>query len=256
MATKNLSRTVIEGGRYYFNSDERRRSHGEARRETNASMAALAHDPSRADDALLPRTKPVGVAQRDNLAAAERWLRSHVGRPWWKVEGEIRAAFDTRTIAGQHIVFDHLLPRGYPQWPDGSGEPGWRVHRRWRFSVDPHGILRAKPVARYSHRWTPQAGPRVKAWLAGRRVRVWNDERYWLVPTGSVRGDGFLAYRQGPALDAFELRFFRSLPAHEQIYATVLLTTRAERLDELVRVGATVIAAGAPSIDRLLPTRR
>lgn len=246
MSTKDLSRTVIEGGRYYGNCDDRRRSHGQARRKVRASLGALANDPSRADGVVLPRTKWVGVSQRDNLGPAERWLRSHVGRPWRVVESEIRAAFDTRTIAGQHVVFDHLLPDGsdlvVPRWH--RADTGWQVSRRWWFSVDEAGILRAEPRRPWRRAWTPQASTETKAWLGGRRVREHGERPYWLLATGRIDVDGVLSYRQGRALDAAEAAHWKRLPDVDRRYATTRPSIRAERLDELVRVGDVMIAAG------------
>jgi hypothetical protein len=247
VSTHDLSRTVIEGGRYFHNTDERRQSHKSARRKARAEAHRLVHDSDRADAVGFEPTPVVRVAQRDCLSAAERWLASHAGRPWRKVEGLIRATFDTRTIAGQHVVFDHLLPRG--DWRVGRSwrPPGWFVHR-WRFFVDRHGLLRVDTRRR---RWPgapepvrPHGTPDVKRWLSGRRVRAHDGAPYWLEPTGTVRSDGVLGYRQGRPLDAWDARVWRRLSDAERAYAAKLLSTHATKLDELVRVGGVEIAAG------------
>jgi hypothetical protein len=46
----------------------------------------------------------------DLLNPLERFLRKQVGRPWRKVEQDVRAAVDTRTIAGRHLL-DHVCGR-------------------------------------------------------------------------------------------------------------------------------------------------
>ena len=87
-----------------------------------ATARAAAHSP----EALPPGRGP-----------PRRRLGSHVGKPWDKVYAEMRKRFDTRTTAGRHFVFEHMLPdvdRG-----DLSGVGRWR---RYRFYVDTHGILR------------------------------------------------------------------------------------------------------------------
>lgn len=147
MSTKRLARTVIEGGRARYNKYERRHSHRAQRTREKRLCRRLRVDPELADEAAEPRREHVRKGFRDKLAPAERWLASHEGRPWLEVEGCILSRFDTRTIAGRHIVFDHLLPGDY-----FSVWRGWRVNRRWWFYVDDEGRLRVSrepPNPRY-----------------------------------------------------------------------------------------------------------
>jgi hypothetical protein len=44
------------------------------------------------------------------LNPLERFLHKQVGRPWRKVEQDVRAAVDTRTVAGRHLL-DHICGR-------------------------------------------------------------------------------------------------------------------------------------------------
>ncbi|MEM9489424.1 MAG: hypothetical protein AAGC55_09780, partial [Myxococcota bacterium] len=110
MATKNLARTVIEGGRYRFNKFERHYSNRRARREARLYTHVLCHDDDVGEGSAVPRRTKVYRMHYDRLNAAERWLASMIGRPWDEVRSRIARSFNTRTIAGQHIVFDHLLP--------------------------------------------------------------------------------------------------------------------------------------------------
>jgi len=130
MATKNLSRTVIEGGRAHGNTWERRASNGVHRTSARRVSRALAGGVD-ADFTLYPARKVVWRSFHDKLGPAKRWLASQVGRPWNKARGELFACFDIRTTPGRHIVFDHLLPE-----VEGA--------RRFRndFVVDRSGILR------------------------------------------------------------------------------------------------------------------
>lgn len=66
---------------------------------------------------------------RDKLAPAQRWLASQVGRPWDKVYSELRAQFDSRTIAGAHVVNDHMLG-----WVRRWNQPD--PYRQNRFVID------------------------------------------------------------------------------------------------------------------------
>lgn len=158
MARKDLSRTVIEGGRYYRNSWERRASHGAERASTRAWLDTVELDLEEADESSPPPIKHTGKDFRDKLAPAMRWLASQVGRPWNKVYSELRERFDSRTVAGRHVVEDHML--GWVR--RHSSEGSIRYYRSFELYVDAHGILR-KPkthgrtyrnVQREVHRWS------------------------------------------------------------------------------------------------------
>jgi hypothetical protein len=61
VSTKDLSRTVIEGGRHRYNVWERRSSHRAERTSQREYLRAVEHDPAVAD-ARAPRPrKPVGL---------------------------------------------------------------------------------------------------------------------------------------------------------------------------------------------------
>jgi hypothetical protein len=132
MSTKNLARTVIEGGRLRGNSW--------CRRESNAAVRVKAREVLRRaafgdglEELVVPRRKKVERAFADKVGPPRRWLERQVGRPWNIVRRELFERFDTRTTAGRHIVFDHML---------GWVEAEARCHARPRFRVDRRGILR------------------------------------------------------------------------------------------------------------------
>jgi hypothetical protein len=142
MSTKNLARTVIEGGRNRANKWFRHYSNHQDRAQAHEALARLRQDPD-AEELALPRRKPVSPWFRDKLGPPERWLERNVGRPWSKVRAELFARFDTRTTAGRHIVFCHVLP--WIETPPGC------LHRfgcGTKFRVDRHGILRRIPQNR------------------------------------------------------------------------------------------------------------
>jgi hypothetical protein len=140
MSTKNLARTVIEGGRGRWSRSDRRGCHGADRVRTNQMLARLRHGDDW-DDVVVPERKGDVTFFHDKLGPAERWLASNVGRPWSKVRAELFARFDTRTTAGRHIVFDHMLPAVSEH---GLPSCGFSFHRR-SFIVDRHGMLRHAP---------------------------------------------------------------------------------------------------------------
>lgn len=217
MSTKDLSRTVIEGGRARRNVSDRRQSHREDRTHERAYLRELERDPDAADERSPRRPRKVYKWFHDKLGAAERWLLGHVGRPWRKVEGEILAAFDTRTLAGRHIVHDHLLPYRFG-WR-GRAKLTWRVHRQ-TFCVDDQGVLRIHtrrfmPVGQRP----PAPRPEVIRELGERRLIVHGERLYWLEPTGRASA-GAHAYRQTRELDADERAWWNTLRDPEREHAT------------------------------------
>jgi hypothetical protein len=158
VARKDLSRTVIEGGRYYSNCFFRRASHGDHRASTREWLDRVAYDVEYADEHDPPPLVRVRKQFRDKLGPAMRWLRSQVGRPWDNVYADLCARFDTRTIAGRHVVHDHMLP-SVRQFDD----PRW--HHRSDLVIDAHGILREPAFFGVSWR---KLRDRAKAWAQGR----------------------------------------------------------------------------------------
>jgi hypothetical protein len=210
MSTKNLSRTVIEGGRYHHNSWLRRYSNAVDRvREREMSSSLLRS--TDLDGEVYACRSPIYRDFYDKLSPAARWLESQIGRPWNRVRGELFACFDTRTTAGRHILFDHVLP-------SVEGRPFGGL-RRIELRVDRHGILRRAP-----HRKRQRREPRhfsgqaaILAWLASRRIAERGSRLYWFVPTASER------YRQARALDREEAERWRSLPRWFQAEHDALL---------------------------------
>lgn len=196
MSTKNLARTAIEGGRCPHAGRD-----FQLRMATRKTLGWHAPDRDTLDALALPGRHKTYRAFNDKLAAPARWLASHVGRPWDHVRGEMFARFDTRTTAGRHIVFDHLL-----RWvQDGTND-----NRGWvRFVVDRHGLLRNAPPHRrrpWSSAAMPRPRPDLDAWLGDRRVASRGDVLFWFIPTSA----GF--YRQHHRLLEEEAVRWRALP--------------------------------------------
>ena len=203
MSTKNLARTVIEGGRHRYSKFTRRHANAVERAHTHQLERELCStkDP---ETALFPRRDPAGRGFDDKLGPAKRWLHSQVGRPWDKVRSDLFARFDTRTTAGRHIVFDHLLE-------EVRVEIG-RFHRFQEFWISTHGILQHRTYER--KRWAaaqqtrrlPEPDSVLRQWLDGRRVIEHGSRLYWLVPT--LHG----GFRQHHQLDEPNAQRFRALP--------------------------------------------
>ncbi len=199
MSTKNLARTVIEGGRRRYNVWFRRHSNAQER-TAERETSALLRDRLDPEAVVYRKREPVYQDFDDKLGPANRWLAAQVGRPWNKVRSELFARFDTRTTAGRHIVFDHLLR-------SVEHEPHAFPHRH-DLLVDRHGLLR-KPVYRRKkppRERLPESVSQIAAWLAGRRVGEHGNLPYWLVATKS----GY--FRQNKLLTHEEAERWRALP--------------------------------------------
>lgn len=141
MATKNLARTVVEGGRrgrYGERYLDRRR-----KRSIKVQLKKGADDP-------IEVTAPWVLSEfSDRLAPIERFLQSNRGRPWDKVYSELCKRFDRRTLKGYHLLSAHVdlhMVGGHKEskrWTaayPGTGYGAW---------VDRHGILRYTQRRRY-----------------------------------------------------------------------------------------------------------
>jgi hypothetical protein len=170
LARKDLSRTVIEGGRYFHNSWERRASHGIERSRTREWLARVTEDLEEAEDTEPVPRPTVRKLFRDKLSPAYRWIDSQVGRPWNLVRAELFARFDPRTTAGQHVLFDHVL-REVEQ--HGIVLPE-KLRRGDRWYVDPHGILRRALIGGRTWR---EIHRDARTWAAGRKIAL--TERGW-----------------------------------------------------------------------------
>lgn len=187
MATKYLGRTAIEGGRtgyYKHRVDHHERAF---RNENRVSLHRVtAND---ADEASLPLLHPKSKRgnQTDKLRPVYRMLDANVGRPWAKVFAEICEKFDGRTLAGRHVLHDHIMQ---------VIDPHAFVERSWYFKnsyyVDAHGIFRKRAREPYPKfpRIERTLADEVQAWLGSRGITAIGKKLFWAVPSEPV----FLAF--------------------------------------------------------------
>ena len=230
MATKYLARTIIEGGRR--NTRKRNASHRQERLLTRAFISKANEHPDGFEALSIGVRNKVRKSFADKLGAPRRWLNSQVGRPWDKVRGEIFERFDPRSLAGQHIIFDHMLDDVL------VGENHHEYWRRRTLFVDRHGILRApkpEPKQRFRSAWhLGRITKAISEWLAGRRVGGEGSSLFWLVEShscdacrnchrapcccpivdGTHKHGAHKHYRQAQRLSADELEYWESL--HEE----------------------------------------
>lgn len=197
MSRKNLSRTVIEGGRYRGNKTDRYISNAEERARVRNYIQEVTLDPENYDEYDVEPREHVYKGFRDKLGPMYRWLQSQVGRPWDDVRSEVFTTFDTRTTAGRHIVFDHLLPAvtvgEEPQYRySANPDDPTTSYSDHDYYVDDDGILQKKRyLGRRHYRGYVKVPPfdtkQIANWLNGRIVGRVGNKLFWFVPTGKAK---------------------------------------------------------------------
>ena len=217
MSTKNLARTIIEGGRARYNKFQRRHSNREERARVREFLGQARIDDEHGQAVPPPRREPVYQGFRDKLAPAERWLGKQVGRPWDEVYGDLKDRFDPRTTAGRHIVYDHMLTSIAPVHVAELGIRWPRID----FVIDEDGTLQPNPWVR--RRRKPPRVPgivartrcEVAAFAVDRRVGERGVHLFWFDPTGYSWVEGRRVpsgrYRQGRRLTPSETEFWSTL---------------------------------------------
>jgi hypothetical protein len=187
MSTKNLSKTVIEGGRHNHNKYDRRTSHQETRAAERAYLDEVKADVENYYEYDIEPTRPVGKGFTDKLNPMYRWLVSQVGKPWNDVRSLITEKFDTRTTAGRHVVEDHII-KSVEVTPDvrypNRYEDPTTSYSKYDFYVDEAGLLQQR---RYlGRRSYPKIPPfdtkRLTNWLNGRIVGKVGKKLFWFTP--------------------------------------------------------------------------
>ena len=189
MSKKNLSRTVIEGGRGSGSKWDRHQSHVEDRAEAKNYIQDVSHDIENWYDYDKEPMRKAYKGFNDKLGPLYRWLKAQVGRPWDDVYSQVCGMFDTRTTAGRHIVFDHLLysvetEPNYSDWNYrySNLEDRTMSYSKHAFYVDESGILQQKT---YISRRTkiPQFNTQsIANWMNGRIVGKVGKKLFWFVP--------------------------------------------------------------------------
>lgn len=180
MTTKNLSRTVIEGGRH--NTRERYESNRKYRAQNRAftQKATRLVDPDDAEAA--PLRRPVDPERSDKLSPTRRWLETKVGMRWSRVFSELTRKFDTRTIAGRHVVYDHILRdivMNMSDWRHFS--EGMTFSSYVSYYLDENRVLCKVLIKSTRPHYSSRKD--VHKWAAGRRIANYGTSLFWMVPT-------------------------------------------------------------------------
>lgn len=184
MSKKNLSRSILEGGRHSGNKWDRRDSHRKERQYGKRFTDYAINDEEMGDGRVARARNRVYKGFDDKLAPIYRWLRSKVGEPWNDVYSELRSKFDTRTIAGKHIVQDHVLS----SVQIGEDINDWRGGRY--FVVRQDGILNLGDKNRWQKTYPKDphedlkkiGGNALLRWAGSLKVMDYGAVQYWAVP--------------------------------------------------------------------------
>jgi len=190
MSKKNLSRTVIEGGRSKSNKWDRRYSHQETRAREKNFLTEVKGDLENYYEYDIEPTRHVYKGFTDKLGPMYRWLESQLGKPWNDVRSEVTKTFDTRTTAGRHIVYDHLLssvevtPDVYRlKYLRKTDDPNTSYFKN-DFFVNEEGILCKRRYVRRHEKIVHINTNQLVNWLNCRVVGYAGKKLFWFVPTG------------------------------------------------------------------------
>lgn len=204
MATKNLARTPLEAGNTPEFQYLRRLQRRARRRDAKAYCRKALRNPDACDAIRSPNDREyqwvpgyIDNIHDDKLSAVNAWVVAQAGRRWDDVYSDIRRRFDTRTLAGWHIVDAHLPSDGefaVHGWRDGTVSAA-----NGSVFVDEDGVLRFRPDERpaWKHRRPADRGvpdAEFRAWLAKRRIirrgdlhaGAYGARYFWLVPCGKT----------------------------------------------------------------------
>lgn len=188
MSTKRLEKTVIEGGRRTESKERRRRSNRPERASQRAFLSKVRKDPLNAEFEIIEERDPIYKEFSDKLNPMHRWLDAQVGRLWADVRSEIAVKFDTRSVAGRHITYDHLLAN-ITDTLSGRDDRGFIAENQTSWSnryhsyyVDGAGLLQRCAVREPG--WWPgsknEAELKAAAeWLMGRMIGEKGGVLYW-----------------------------------------------------------------------------
>lgn len=212
MSTKNLARTVIEGGRTQSSKDVRRECIKYTRRQYKSYIRRGLADPEHFDEFADFHYRERDVrSQKDKTNPTERWLDKHVGQPWDQVYSKLKKVFDPRNVAQRHVVYDHMLrsvtDNGVTcEYPLRNYGGTTAPETPYGLYVDADGILRGgSEVTRYgssqaARRRARRVGPR----YTQASILEWADNRRII-----VRAPGVYFWAEQAGYTASEHEYFR-----------------------------------------------
>ena len=196
------------------------------RAATRVEMSKAANDYEY--DVDVPERKKDFKEFSDKLQPIYRFLDSKVGKGWNNIRSEIAKKFDVRSLAGYHIVCQHMFAS-----IKGAGhQETSSEYSHYKYYIDDRGIFRKSKKIQYNYYWNKKdfkdKSQETVKWLNKNKVGMVGGVLFWFVPTNpktinveyTWQGFNYINYnifgqtrfRQSYKLDKKEVNYFISLP--------------------------------------------
>lgn len=149
MATRNLARTVTEGGRARWYRDMERFGTRSERTGVKHRLRKMTVEGGEDFSNQPRRWHDYDDGFRDKFGAVHKWLASQAGRPWDKVFSELCRRYDRRTLKGWHLIDGHVNRSYFVAKETDPYNLGGAFPPREGHWVDRHGILRFTPRTKW-----------------------------------------------------------------------------------------------------------
>lgn len=205
MSKKNIAKSSIEGGRSKSNKQDRYDSNAKLRVKEREYIHNVMKDPEHYEEYMIDEREVVYKDFRDKLSPVYSYLDSRLGKSWADTRSELMSRFDTRTTAGRHVLYDHILKSvtdtrtgfdetGVQQIPELMHE-GSRKREYFLFYdyyVDLEGKLAKADARKNSYRTYKNSFPKTEEWQfaakwLGNRILVKvSDKLHWAYATEGI----------------------------------------------------------------------
>jgi len=188
MARKDLSKTVIEGGRANHCKIERHFLLRKERAATRDYCKKLLVNPDLADEEDINSIGRIYKDFADKISPLNRWLESKLGQPWDEVRSEACNMFDIRTTPGRHIIQDHLVgmiernTAFMERHRDISG-----FYRSFFYVKDGLLIRPPKDPKPIRIKFSMKDGNKIVDWLNNRAVGNVGNKMYWFITDDKIK---------------------------------------------------------------------
>jgi hypothetical protein len=188
MSTKNLSRTVMEEGRFGYDREQRDYSSHEDRAQNRHFLNQITSLVDPDDAGPEPKRRKVRKYYHGSrVGAINRWIESQVGRKWDDAFSELTRKFDIRSFRGHRTIIEYVTRRITLKPTDAIHE-SQLSRSMWRtvfYYVDEKGLLRCDK--------TPSHGPqraydgkhleaKIQKWANERMVMDYGTSIFWMLP--------------------------------------------------------------------------
>jgi len=183
VSTKNLSRTIIEGGRAARNQYDRKKS-SQKLRAAHRRLGTEAKSLIDTDElGVNPKRCKVYKNFDDKLGAVHRWVKKQVGKKWDDVYSELSKRFDRRTVAGNHVIEDHIL--NSITVSIFHKDHNYKYPQKDHIYVDEDGILRNKGTGKRRNNPDYVSERELVKWKGDNRIHRTGDQFFWMVPVNT-----------------------------------------------------------------------